>query len=104
VLLGAYNVTSPWGLFDVAGGTIEWTEEVFNGGFGPSARWADGTGRDEFSGGFPDWIGVRGGGYWPALRNPNQGFRVAAIVPSPSSAVLLVIGAGLMAGSRRRRS
>ena len=42
--LGAYHVTSPWGLYDTAGATKEWTEEVLlvSGQF-PFARGFDGS-------------------------------------------------------------
>jgi sulfatase modifying factor 1 len=101
VSLGAYpDVQSPWGLFDTAGGTAEWTEEiglvsgvfpVFRG-FDGSAWASDGT--------FADLIISRGGDS-PSFSFFDLGFRVASTVPSPGSSAL-GLGLLLMAGGRRR--
>lgn len=106
ILLGAYApVASPWGLFDVAGGTNEWTEEIFFVTDGRRYRIFDGTGWD-----FPvtnasrslDWIGAEGGDF-PSLPILQYGFRVASAVPAPGSCVLGV-GALVLFHARRRRS
>ena len=41
--LGAYNVTSPYGLYDVAGGTTEWTEDIITINDGSMYRRYDGS-------------------------------------------------------------
>jgi formylglycine-generating enzyme required for sulfatase activity len=93
--LGAYQgVTSPWGLYDCAGATSEWTEEILqffpNDPIDPNFRalmgswWLDGgTGIDRIN-------------YWSGALSPNvstfdNGFRIASSVPSP--------GAGTVAAS-----
>lgn len=98
--LGAYaDVTSPWGLFDTAGGTAEWTEEiglvsgifpVFRG-FDGSAWAGDGTTND--------LVGIRGGDS-PSFSFYDLGFRVASSVPAPGTSALL---AGLLVNFSRRR-
>ncbi len=87
--LGAYlDVQSPWGLFDVSGGTLEWTEEATND---RQFRWADGAPTragedfllvdraDQMADGRP-WIG--------GLR---YGIRLAAAVPAPGTSLLLAL-------------
>ncbi|MFN7020089.1 MAG: SUMF1/EgtB/PvdO family nonheme iron enzyme [Phycisphaerales bacterium] len=103
VLLGAYtNAPSPWGLFDVAGATSEWTEEVsLTNGLFPTDRYFDGTA-------WLDSQGNRGvdrlqsvGGIFPSFSNYNHGFRIASSVPGPSCSVLLALSA-VMAWKRPR--
>lgn len=105
IALGAYpNVTSPWGLLDTAGGTSEWNEE-FVGITVPFFRTYDGTGRGDISagnGGNSDWIVSQGGAETPDSYIDNIGFRVAAVVPSPSC--VLVLGVIVLAGYRPRRT
>ncbi|CAG0948264.1 hypothetical protein PHYC_00015 [Phycisphaerales bacterium] len=87
VPLGAYpTVQSPWGLFDIAGGTTEWTEEaLLTSGIWPTARLFDGS----------YWTGGRGldllnawGGDYPGWSTFDFGFRVASAVPSPGFSAL----------------
>jgi formylglycine-generating enzyme required for sulfatase activity len=102
VPLGAYaDVRSPFGLYDVAGATGEWTEEAFypipgdlpNDRIWEGSHWLDGfAGTDHISsraGGFPNYSGF------------DAGFRVASIVPSPGGCVAL--GVFVVSLFRRRR-
>jgi formylglycine-generating enzyme required for sulfatase activity len=103
VPLGAYpTVQSPWGLLDVAGATGEWTEEAFYAvpGDPPTDRLFDGT--TWASAVFPtsDSVQSLGGGAFPSQNTLDLGFRVAALVPSPSACW---VGAGLSWLSMKRR-
>lgn len=102
--LGAYtDVTSPWGLYDVAGATAEWTEEVvvIPGDTFPIDRvyegswWVDG-------GVITDRVGFQGGSGFPSLSTFDLGFRVASSVPSPSAFFLGVTVIALVTVQRRR--
>jgi formylglycine-generating enzyme required for sulfatase activity len=100
--LGAYpDVQSPWGLFDTAGGTAEWSEEVLltNGQF-PTARLFDGSAWAG-DGTFADLVNHSGGDA-PSFSFYDLGFRVASAVPSPGSSALGV-GLLLILNQRRRR-
>jgi formylglycine-generating enzyme required for sulfatase activity len=103
--LGAYsNTTSPWGLYDTAGATAEWTEGI-SGPFGAS-YWRDFRG--------PAWTDSPGnalassiyyfGSDFPSLSTYDLGIRIASSVPAPG---LCTIGAGVLcivrASTRRRR-
>ncbi len=92
--LGAYpDVTSPWGLLDVAGGTSEWTESVIEFPFtGRRFRIYDGS---DWGGGLndirgsADWIQNPGGEY-PNIPSLSFGLRIASSVPAPSTWMVLV--------------
>ncbi|MDI1289895.1 MAG: SUMF1/EgtB/PvdO family nonheme iron enzyme, partial [bacterium] len=101
VPLGAYSVTSPWGLFDVAGGTKEWTEGVFQipSEQYPRSRYADGSGWEDPTSGSADSVGGLGASSDPTFRGYEVGFRVASI---PSVATIAPIMC-LLAPNRRRR-
>ncbi|MFO0858606.1 MAG: SUMF1/EgtB/PvdO family nonheme iron enzyme [Phycisphaerales bacterium] len=101
VQLGAYaQVTSPWGLLDVAGATREWTEEtVFVNGVFPADRYFDGTAWD-FSTGTVDRINSVGGDF-PSLAVYDLGFRIATSVPAPGISALAVSLFALAAHRRR---
>jgi formylglycine-generating enzyme required for sulfatase activity len=101
VPLGAYTgITSPWGLFDTAGATAEYTESVYFSTttqfrfrqFDGSA-WATPTGTLDGAFGFST--------IEPSVHDYAFGFRIAAAVPAPSAA--LVVAAGVCATHRRRR-
>jgi formylglycine-generating enzyme required for sulfatase activity len=98
--LGAYsNVTSPWGLWDTSGGATEWTEE-----------WAGTTNLNRLlagaAAGFSTMIdgisGERGTSFDPQLLSANEGLRIASLVPSPATPILLG-SFGLTVLSRRKR-
>jgi formylglycine-generating enzyme required for sulfatase activity len=99
--LGAYpHAASPWGLLDLSGGTMEWTEEMTDD---RRFRWADGA--PLFA--FEDYLIVdtvdQMGMEWPSVGGTWMGLRVAAPVPSSSTgAVLLVVLSSPI--TRRRRS
>ncbi len=100
--LGAYtNVRSPWGLYDVAGGSFEWTERILTDPVdGANWRMFDGSSRTTaLNLAFLDSVH-----YWGAQR-PNaagttSGFRIAAAIPSPAT---LGVMAGWSLLMRRRR-
>jgi len=104
VSLGAYtDVQSPWGLFDVAGGTMEWTEETgYISGIWPAFRAFDGSPWASSAGlTIVDQIHHMGGDF-PSLSTYDLGFRIASSVPSPGFSAL---GMGLLiAWSTRRRN
>ncbi len=105
VPLGAYaNVTSPFGLYDVAGATGEWTEEALYpipGELFPNDRLFDGT---WWIDGFPnsDRLGIAGGSEIPNYSGFELGFRIATSVPAPG-ACSLVAGLFLLSTFGRRR-
>ncbi|HYF14143.1 MAG TPA: SUMF1/EgtB/PvdO family nonheme iron enzyme, partial [Phycisphaerales bacterium] len=106
VPLGAYTgVTSPWGLYDVAGAAAEWTEEaVYRPGFDlPSFRTYEGSRWGIPSVGLPDHVGVWRGDEFPSLSTYDLGFRVAASIPSPAGWGV-ALGLALITTVRRRRS
>ena len=83
VPLGAYTgVTSPWGLFDSAGATTEWTEERFVDPFDQQTyRYLGGS---SSAGGGVDWAYAYGADF-PNTRYLWDGLRVASDVPTPGS-------------------
>lgn len=99
--LGSYaDVQSPWGLFDLSGGTMEWTEEATSD---RRLRWLDGAPvfyPEDFL--LIDRIDQMADGV-PGSQAPVHGFRVAGAIPAPSAAAYLVMAGGL-ALTRRRRS
>jgi hypothetical protein len=99
--LGAYlNAQSPWGLFDTAGGTAEWNEEVgLVSGIYPAFRGFDGSAWASL-GSLSDRISSRGGDA-PSFSFYDLGFRVASSVPGPHA--WIVLGGGLALTHRRAR-
>ncbi|MBX9735326.1 MAG: formylglycine-generating enzyme family protein [Phycisphaerales bacterium] len=99
IALGAYPQTqSPWGLLDVAGGTLEWTEGVSYFFGVPTERWFEGSAWTQ--GVSLDRID-RSGRDFPSNSGQFFGFRIASAIPSPSASVV-VVGL-LIVGTRRRR-
>ena len=99
--LGSYtDAQSPWGLFDVSGGTMEWTEEATSD---RRFRWLDGAPVfhpadfllidrvDQMADGRPEAGGI------------VHGLRLASTVPAPSWTGILAMAGGF-ALTRRRRS
>jgi formylglycine-generating enzyme required for sulfatase activity len=106
VPLGAYSTTmSPWGLFDVAGGTSEWLEEphTIPGDPLPRYRDYDGTAWTFGTNGLGDQVGYWVGEDPPSFFGYDLGLRVASSVPSPGW-VELGVGTALLAIARRRRA
>ena len=102
VPLGAYTLSNAFGLYDVAGGTSEWTEEVgFAMGLYPYARFLDGSARAFSYAESSDSIGTNGGGDFPSSAFSQYGFRVASSVPVPATSV--AVGLGLLLFNVRKR-
>jgi hypothetical protein len=101
--LGAYLTQSPWGLFDTAGGTSEWTESIRTIGGGIRFRYHDGSYWNSDPGyGIADSI-YAAADEFPSVSTYNLGFRIAAVVPSPASSMILAASA-LFCAWRRNRS
>lgn len=87
--LGAYtNVTSPWGLYDTAGGTSEWVEEA---NLLHTARGASGSAWTVSSAPLMDQLYIIGNGGFPSLSTFDLGFRIASSVPSPGLSALALV-------------
>ncbi|MFN8815965.1 MAG: SUMF1/EgtB/PvdO family nonheme iron enzyme [bacterium] len=104
VPVGAYtDQQSPWGLLDLAGGRREWTETLYQASAAdPRFRIRDGS----YSGqGFldpTDWdLSHMYSILSPESSSSASGFRIAAVIPSPTTFALTGVGAGLV-GRRRR--
>ena len=102
VPLGAYGHTTPWGLFDAAGATSEWSESISESPIS-GVRWRifDGSHWGSASG-----DGVRDRLYGRASEFPNVptyefGLRIAASVPSPGTCT--PVAAAMLWLARRRR-
>jgi formylglycine-generating enzyme required for sulfatase activity len=103
VPLGAYpDVQSPWGLLDVAGGTSEWTEDIRTFSLGEMFRTIEGSSWNGAPGyGISDAIWVRGGDWTPNIAAYNFGFRIASVIPAPST-LMGMLGCVVLASHRRR--
>jgi formylglycine-generating enzyme required for sulfatase activity len=103
-LLSYPGVESPWGLMDLAGGTSEWTEEVFVAGDLRESRVLDGSRRGSNMPN-PGQPGLDPLLYYgsdnPWSNGPDFGFRLASAVPGPGSVSVLAIAAVVL--FRRRR-
>ncbi|GJQ29118.1 MAG: hypothetical protein HBSAPP03_10020 [Phycisphaerae bacterium] len=101
--LGAYATTSPWGLYDTAGGTTEWTESVRTFVTGERFRVFDGShwGQNAFTSGIRDRVQEWGGEY-PHIPTYEHGFRIASIVPPASTCAPAGVLLGLQCARRRR--
>ncbi len=97
--LGAYDVTSPWGLYDTAGATSEWTEEI--AGSSLLLRGHEGASWGNLSNTASDRIWFLGGDV-PSGVGFNHGLRLASSVPAPSALFVFIVPAAF-AGARRRR-
>ncbi len=88
--LGAYPGTSPWGLFDVAGGTTEWTESVLTSGLGfryrinDGSRWNDSPGSSIADSIYTEYGDIQ----YPNDSHLAYGLRLAQTVPTPSTICL----------------
>ncbi len=109
VPLGAYalQAQSPWGLLDAAGGTNEWLEETVLFFGAPTGRnflgsaWRSSLGNARAGDLLP---GSGLGGDWPDLALYNNGFRIAAAVPTPQSGGLIFTAACWSFRRARRRT
>jgi formylglycine-generating enzyme required for sulfatase activity len=103
VLLGSYpNVTSPWGLLDVAGSASEWTETMSGVAPNRGPRY-DGSRYDTRSPFESELDTITGSGSQLNLDGVflGRGFRLGMVVPAPSA--LCLGSVGLIWMSRRRR-
>ncbi len=101
VPLGAYAVTSPWGLYDTAGGTAEWTETIQFSSGGEMRRYAEGSWWSDGFVGSLNADSVYGvSTEFPSFPTFEWGLRIAAVVPAPSAASIV---AALLLANRRRR-
>ena len=103
VPLGSYATTNPWGLFDVAGATAEWTEGYFQieGEPIPRQRALDGSSWASLSPLVTDQVRYLGGSYGPFVQLSDLGFRIASI-PSPSWLCLACFSTSYAITRRRR--
>jgi formylglycine-generating enzyme required for sulfatase activity len=97
---------SPYGTMGQNGNAAEWIEERLGGGYNSSGEgggymWLKGG-----SWGSTSWeLSSSGQNAYFSVDGPDiAGFRVAAIIPEPSSLSLLAVGLGGLAVIRRRRS
>jgi len=102
--VGSYtDVGGPWGVLDTSGGVQEWSETIW--GYYPGGevhtgeRYFRGSRAGDTSYYLADVIDAQDIGL-PSL--PRFGIRMAAAVPSPSGAVLILSVAALRVASRRR--
>jgi hypothetical protein len=102
--LGAYgDVQSPWGLFDTAGATSEWTEEIFEITTGQRFRIFEGSWWSSSSGnGVIDGIHASGGDF-PEIATLEHGLRIASSVPGPSTVMVCLSGCVVLWQRRTRR-
>jgi formylglycine-generating enzyme required for sulfatase activity len=102
--LGAYtNIASPWGLYDTAGATAEWTEGIGvefgqNRSRAYEGSWWTASPGDSIA----DAIYAISGDF-PSLSTYDLGFRIASSVPAPGAAALGVGVLAALAGSSHRR-
>jgi formylglycine-generating enzyme required for sulfatase activity len=102
VPLGAYpDQQSPWGLLDVSGGTSEWTEEIRSISTGQMARVFDGSSWNDLSSGVRDPVWLRSSTE-PWISAYGHGFRIASVVPAPSS-LMGILGCVVLVTQRRRQ-
>ncbi|MBX3411013.1 MAG: SUMF1/EgtB/PvdO family nonheme iron enzyme, partial [Phycisphaeraceae bacterium] len=101
--LGSYATTSPWGLYDMAGGTTEWTESIFTINTGQHYRIFDGSfwSSNAFQASLVDQA-RNAGSEFPHIPTYEFGLRIASIIPAPGPWAL---GAGAFCtlGLRRNR-
>ncbi len=105
VPLGSYATTNPWGLFDVAGATSEWTEGYFQieGQPFPSDRALDGSSWLVFvRPTVTDQTQYLAGSYEPFVQFSDFGFRVAT-VPGPTGLGFAILVSSSLLFRRRIR-
>lgn len=103
VPLGAYTRTTPWGLYDAAGATGEWTESVLQ--YSPELernRIFDGSFWNSNSSGTLDLLRNHGSEF-PSIPFWFHGLRVAAVVPSPGACIPMAVAILWVARTRRRQ-
>ena len=103
--VGSYsNSQSPYGTFDQGGNVWEWNESFLSGDSGGLR--GGGNGSNQATGAWGDmrasYRGGDAGGPVPGGTDIAYGFRLGAVIPEPSTALLL--GLGLSALSVRRKN
>ncbi|MFA6043671.1 MAG: SUMF1/EgtB/PvdO family nonheme iron enzyme [Phycisphaerales bacterium] len=103
VPLGAYNVTSAFGLYDTAGGTSEWTEGYtgFAGEPYPRDRLYDGSHWDDGAQG-ADMASSLGGNF-PTYPGISLGLRIASAIPVPGPILGVAVASLWRLAARPRR-
>jgi len=101
--LGSYAASSPWGLYDTAGATGEWTEGIRTLIGGDRYRIFEGSywGEEQAPADLSDGVRFSGGAEFPHIPTYEFGVRIASAVPSPSTWPV-VLGAMLVAPRRLR--
>ncbi len=102
--LGAYpGVLSPWGLLDAAGGTMEWTEEVFFDDH-PNNRALEGSyaGSEAPIAEIDDRASRLGSTLPPWSAGHYEGLRIVGLVPGPATSFTFAMTIALGRGYRRR--
>jgi len=102
--LGAYATVSPWGLYDTAGGTTEWTESVRTIDGGQMYRVFEGSywSQSGFVASLADQARLSSGAEYPHIPTFEFGLRVASVVPAASTCA--PAGVLLLRSARRRRT
>ena len=105
--VGSYsNSQSPYGTFDQGGNVWEWNESFLSGDSGGLR--GGGNGSNQATGAWGDmrasYRGGDAGGPVPGGLDIAYGFRLGAVIPEPSTGLLVSLGLiGLSAVNRRRR-
>ena len=97
--VGAYTGSaSYYGAFDMAGNVFQWTDDNFGSNYRVArGGWYHYNSADGMSSSFRFPISPLGYEYL------SVGFRVASVVPEPTSAVSLILGLGVLAARRYRK-
>jgi formylglycine-generating enzyme required for sulfatase activity len=103
--LGSYSAQSPWGLFDVAGETTEWTESIRTIDTGERFRMTDGSfwGESSFESNLVDQVRSWGSDELPHVNSYEYGLRLASAVPAPGACAVGVGALLYLSGARRRQ-
>jgi len=101
--LGSYATVSPWGLYDMAGGTTEWTESSVTSTTGQRTRIFDGSwwGQNAFVAGLMEQVREQGAEF-PHVPTYEHGLRIASVVPAASTCAPAGVCLGLLCARRRR--
>lgn len=103
--VGSFDLSpGPYGTYDMGGNVLQWNEAAITN----STRGLRGGAYDKpaFSIYYPSSFNLssvnRDYYNYPTSVNPNVGFRVASIIPEPTSLVMIVMGAALIWLQKRR--
>jgi formylglycine-generating enzyme required for sulfatase activity len=94
--VGAYTgTTSPYGAYDMAGNVFQWDEALINGPF-------RGLRGGSFNNGATSSLSSERFALLPSVQDYAIGFRVAAVIPEPSTDVMAAISCCLLGLLRKR--